>query len=85
MGSHFHLLVRVPQRADGFDLNKPLWQKAVAETWNKGLGRQFEIFRTNGSEAGIGERRQRILSRMFCLQRQTVQNRFASSTAAHAA
>ncbi|HWB03231.1 MAG TPA: transposase [Verrucomicrobiales bacterium] len=71
MGNHFHLLVRVPQRPEGFDLSFeevwPLWQQAVGEAWNKGVHRQFEIFRSNGSEAGIEEWRQRMLGRMFSL------------------
>jgi REP element-mobilizing transposase RayT len=71
MGNHFHLLVRVPRRPDGFDLPFeklwPLWQRAVGEAWNKGLRRQFDIFRSNGSEAGIEEWRQRMLGRMFSL------------------
>lgn len=71
MSNHFHLLVRVPHRPEGFDL--PLeqvmdrWQAAVGEAWNKGLTRQFEIFRDNGSEAAIEEWRQRMLARMFSL------------------
>jgi hypothetical protein len=71
MGNHFHLLLRVPPRPAGFDLPFeklwPLWQRAVGQAWKKGLHRQFEIFRTSGSDAGIEEWRQRMLGRMFSL------------------
>ncbi len=71
MSNHFHLLVRVPPRPEGFDLSfetvMERWQAAVGEAWNKGLTRQFEIFRDNGSEAAIEDWRQRMLGRMFSL------------------
>ncbi|HWB06061.1 MAG TPA: transposase [Verrucomicrobiales bacterium] len=71
MGNHFHLLVRVPRRPKDFDLPFEklwlLWQKAVGRTWHTNLHRQFEIFRTSGSEAGIEQWRQRMLGRMFSL------------------
>ena len=71
MGNHFHLLVRVAPRPEGFDVPfddlMMLWQRAVGEAWNKGMERQFEIYRQNGSEAAIEEWRQRMLGRMFSL------------------
>ena len=71
MGNHFHLLVRVVPRPEGFDVPLEellvLWQNAVGEAWNKGMERQFEIYRQNGSEAAIEEWRQRMLGRMFSL------------------
>jgi len=71
MDNHFHLLVRVPHRPEGFDVPfeevMRLWQRAVGDAWNRGMQRQFEIFRENGSEAAIEAWRQRMLARMFSL------------------
>ena len=71
MGNHFHLLVRIPRRPEGFEGPfeevMGLWQRAVGDAWNRGMQRQFEIFRENGSEAAIEAWRQRMLARMFSL------------------
>ena len=71
MSNHFHLLVRVPQRPEGFDMPmeevQSRWQAAVGQAWHKGVMRQFETYRDNGSEAAIEEWRQRMLGRMFSL------------------
>ncbi len=71
MGNHFHLLVRVPERPEGFDLPLEevlgLWQRAVGEAWNKGMQRQFEIWRQAGGEAGVEDWRRKMLARMFSL------------------
>ncbi len=71
MGNHFHLLIRVPERPAGFDLPlgdvMELWQSAVGAAWIKGMQRQFEIYRQNGSEAAINEWRLEMLGRMFSL------------------
>jgi hypothetical protein len=71
MSNHFHLLVRVAPRPEGFDLSfeevMDRWQAAVGDAWQQGMQRQFEIFRSNGSEAAIEEWRQRMLGRMFSL------------------
>jgi putative transposase len=71
MSNHFHLLVRVPKRPEGFDLSfeevLARWQSAVGDAWQQGMQRQFEIFRSNGSEAAIEEWRQRMLGRMYSL------------------
>ena len=71
MGNHFHLLIRVPERPAGLDLPlenvMELWQGAVGVAWIKGMQRQFEIYRQNGSEAAIEEWRQEMLGRMFLL------------------
>jgi len=71
MGNHFHLLLSVPQRPEGFDIALdqllPLWQRAVGEAWNKGQQRQFEIWREAGADEGIEQWRQRMMARMFSL------------------
>ena len=71
MGNHFHLLIRVPQRPEGFDVPfdelMALWQRAVGEAWNKGMQRQFEIWHEAGGDEAIEQWRQRMLSRMFSL------------------
>jgi Transposase IS200 like len=64
MSNHFHVLVRVPQRPEGFDLSfdevMDRWQAAVGDAWQQGMQRQFEIFRSNGSEDAIELWRQRM-------------------------
>lgn len=71
MGNHFHLLISVPQRPEGFDVPFEdlftLWQRAVGEAWNKGQQRQFEIWREAGADEGVEQWRQRMLGRMFSL------------------
>jgi putative transposase len=83
MSNHFHLLVRVPERPAGFDpsVDEVLaWLEEVAgEEYVRALRKQFEIFRSNGSEIGIEEWRQRQVRRMFSLSffMKAVKQRFA--------
>ena len=71
MDNHFHLLVRVPERPEDFDLPLPtvleLWEAAVGKVSAEALRGQFAIFRSNGSERAIEEWRKRALRRMFSL------------------
>ena len=72
MGNHFHLLIRVPERPQRFDMGfeevMALWEKAVGGEWLKGVKRQFELFDQSGSgEAGREAWRKQMLGRMFSL------------------
>ncbi len=72
MSNHFHILVKVPQRPEGFELSYEevlgLWENSVGEICRNGMKRQFEIYETNGCyEAACEEWRQRMLGRMFSL------------------
>ena len=71
MSNHFHVLLRVPRRPEGFDLSleevMALWEDAVGEAWHEGLTRQFKIYEGNGCASVIEEWRQRMLGRMFSL------------------
>jgi hypothetical protein len=71
MSNHFHILLRVPRRPEGFDL--PLetvlerWKASVGDAWRKGMTRQFALYEESGNGAVIEEWRQRMLGRMFRL------------------
>ena len=89
MGNHFHLLVRAPERPDGFDVPleqvMELMDRAAGPERMKVLRSQFRVWEQCGGEVGIEEWRQRMLKRMFCLRRQAVQSGFAIFPAAIAA
>ena len=82
MSNHFHLLVRVPERPEGFDLPLDevlaLLERAIGRTSMKVVRSQLEIYGTNGSEEAIDDWRRQQLSRMFCQQGLAVQERFAA-------
>jgi len=71
MSNHFHILLRVPRRPEGFDL--PLetvlerWKASVGDAWRKGMTRQFAAYEQSGNGAVIEEWRQRMMARMFRL------------------
>jgi REP element-mobilizing transposase RayT len=71
MSNHFHLLVRVPHRPEGF--NVPLevvvarLERALGETAAGELRKQLEFWRTTKNDAAIEEWRQRQVARMFSL------------------
>jgi REP element-mobilizing transposase RayT len=71
MSNHFHLLVRVPHRPDGFDVPLEVvvarLERALGETAAGELRKQLEFWRTTKNEAAIEEWRQRQLARMFSL------------------
>ncbi len=71
MGNHFHLLIRVPQRPDGFDVPlenmMAMMDRAVGPERMKVLRSQFRVWERCGGESGIEEWRQRMLGRMFSL------------------
>ena len=83
MDNHFHLLVRVPHRPQGFDV--PL--EVVVARLDRALGadsaelmhRNLEFWRTTKNEAAIEEWRQRQVARMFSLSEfmKVVQLRFS--------
>ena len=71
MCNHFHILLRVPRRPEGYDL--PLetvlerWKASVGDAWRKGMTRQFALYEESGNGAVIEEWRQRMMARMFRL------------------
>lgn len=71
MGNHFHLLLRVPHRPEGFDL--PLetvvarFERAVGAECFSFIRRDLEFWRSTGNAAAIEAWRQRQLGRMFSL------------------
>lgn len=71
MRNHFHLLIRVPQKPDGFDVPleevMAMMDRAVGAARMKVLRSQFRVWERCGGEAGIEEWRQRMLARMFSL------------------
>ena len=72
MTNHFHILVRVPERPDGFDMSldevMEKWSRAVGTAWRTGVQRLFAINDLNGSrERAEEEWRKRMLGRMFSL------------------
>ena len=83
MGNHFHLLVRVPPRPEGFDLPFdelwPLWEAAVGSVSADARHRQFAVCRRNGHHEFIDQWRQRMLARLFRLDEfvKALKQRFA--------
>ncbi|MDB6071329.1 MAG: transposase, partial [Verrucomicrobiales bacterium] len=71
MGNHFHLLLRVPHRPEGFDL--PLetlvarLERAVGAECFSFIRRDLEFWERTGNAGAIEEWRQRQLARMFSL------------------
>lgn len=83
MDNHFHLLVRVPHRPEGFDV--PLetvvgrLERALGEESARLMHRNLDFWRTTKNEAAIEEWRQRQVARMFSLSEfmKAVQLRFS--------
>lgn len=83
MKNHYHLLIRVPHRPDGWDV--PL--EVVVERLDRALGadsaklmhRQLAFWRERGNEAAVEEWRRRQIERMFSLSEfmKAVQLRFS--------
>jgi putative transposase len=71
MSNHFHLLVRVPPRPEGFDLPLEVilarMERAVGEHAMKLVRRNLTFWETTGNVEAIEEWRQRQLKRMFSL------------------
>ena len=71
MSNHFHIVMKVPQRPDAFDLPLEMvmerWQATVDDASFRTQQRQFDRYRQNGCEALIEAWRQRMLDRMFRL------------------
>ena len=71
MDNHFHLLVRVPHRPEGFDVPLEVvvarLDRALGEESAKLMHRDLEFWRTTKNEAAIEEWRQRQVARMFSL------------------
>jgi REP element-mobilizing transposase RayT len=83
MDNHFHLLVRVPHRPEGFDVPLEVvvarLERALGEESAKLMHRNLEFWRTTKNEAAIEEWRQRQVARMFSLSEfmKAVQLRFS--------
>ena len=83
MDNHFHLLLRVPHRPEGFDV--PL--ETVVARLDRALGvesaalmhKQLEFWKTTGNDAATEEWRRRQVERMFSLSEfmKAVQLRFS--------
>ena len=70
MDNHFHLLVRVPNRPEGFYVPLEVMvgrlERALGEESAKLMHRNLEFWRTTRNEAAIEEWRQQQVARMFC-------------------
>ena len=83
MGNHFHILLRVPDRPEGFDLDldtlRGLWRKAVGHQRREQVDHFLDLWQTNGSERAVEEWRQRTMDRMFKLSEfmRLLKNRFS--------
>jgi REP element-mobilizing transposase RayT len=83
MDNHFHLLVRVPHRPEGFDVPLEVvvarLERALGEESVKLMHRDLEFWTTTKNEAAIEEWRQRQVARMFSLSEfmKAVQLRFS--------
>jgi REP element-mobilizing transposase RayT len=83
MDNHFHLLVRVPHRPEGFDVSLEVvvarLDRALGEESARLMHRNLEFWRTTKNEAAIEEWRQRQVARMFSLSEfmKAVQLRFS--------
>ena len=71
LGNHFHLLVRVPERPEGFDPVFEevfgLWEEAVGREWAATVGDQLKRLREQGHDEVVEQWRQRMVRRMFGL------------------
>ena len=71
MSNHFHLLVRVPHRPEGFEVPLEVvvarLERALGETAAALLRKQLAFWETTKNEAAIEEWRQRQVARMFSL------------------
>ena len=82
MDNHFHLLVRVPHRPEGFDVPLEVvvarLERALGEESAKLLHRHLEFWRTTKNEVAIETWRQQQVTRMFYLSEfmKAVQLRF---------
>ena len=83
MDNHFHLLVRVPHRPEGFDVSLEVvvarLERALGEESAKLMHRNLEFWRTTKNEAAIESWRQQQVARMFSLSEfmKAVQLRFS--------
>jgi REP element-mobilizing transposase RayT len=83
MDNHFHLLVRVPHRPEGFDVSLEVvvarLDRALGVESAKLMHRNLEFWRTTKNEGAIEEWRQRQVARMFSLSEfmKAVQLRFS--------
>ena len=70
MSNHFHLLVRVPHRPEGFDVALEVLvarlERALGETGAAELRKQLAFWETTKNVAAIEEWRQRQVARMCC-------------------
>jgi len=71
MSNHFHLLVRVPHRPEGFDVPLEVllarMERAVGEEAMALVRTQLELWTRSGLDSAIEEWRQRQVARMFRL------------------
>jgi REP element-mobilizing transposase RayT len=71
MSNHFHLLVRVPHRPEGYDVSLEVvvarLERALGETGAAELRKQLEFWETTKNVEAIEEWRQRQVARMFSL------------------
>ena len=83
MDNHFHLLVRVPHRPEGFDVPLEVvvarLDRALGQESAKLMHRNLEFWRTTRNEAAIEDWRQQQVARMFSLSEfmKAVQLRFS--------
>ena len=83
MDNHFHLLVRVPHRPEGFDVALEVvvarLDRALGEESAKLMHRNLEFWRTTKNESAIEEWRQKQVARMFSLSEfmKAIQLRFS--------
>jgi putative transposase len=83
MDNHFHLLVRVPHRPEGFDVPLEVvvarLDRALGEESAKLMHRNLDFWLTTKNEAAIEQWRQRQVARMFSLSEfmKAVQLRFS--------
>ena len=83
MDNHFHLLVRVPHRPEGFDVPLEVvvarLGRALGEESVKLMHRNLEFWRTTKNEAAIEEWRRPQVARMFSLSEfmKAIQLRFS--------
>ena len=82
MDNHFHLLVRVPPRPEGFDVPLEVvvarLERALGEESAKLMHRNLEFWRTTKNETAIEEWRQQQVARMFCQHGLAMQLGFAA-------
>ena len=83
MDNHFHLLLRVPHRPEGFDVPLEVvvarLERALGQESAKLMHRNLEFWRTTKNEAAIEQWRQEQVARMFSLSEfmKAVQLRFS--------